>query len=182
MSLTLRGVVNNDPDNPEGLVPSDYSTYQIVEKNDLVFKLIDLENLRTSRVGLVPERGIMSSAYIRLVSCHSGVQRYFYLQYFDLYLRGVFNQIGSGVRSTLSSMDLLEMPILEPPLAEQVAIVAYLDNLTSDIDAAIARTRREIELLEEYRTRLIADVVTGKLDVREAAADLPDIRSDEIQS
>ena len=69
-----------------------------------------------------------------------------------------------------------------PPLAEQAAIVAYLDNLTSDIDAAIARTRREIELLEEYRTRLIADVVTGKLDVREAAAELPDIRSDEIQS
>ena len=39
---------------------------------------------------------------------------------------------------------------------------------------AIARARRQIELLEEYRTRLIADVVTGKLDVRAAAARLPD--------
>ena len=61
-----------------------------------------------------------------------------------------------------------------PPLPEQTAIVEYLDKATANIDAAIARTRREIDLLNEYRTRLIADVVTGKLDVREAAARLPD--------
>ena len=51
LSLTLRGVVKNDPENPEGLVPKDYRTYQIFNRGDLVFKLIDLENLRTSRVG-----------------------------------------------------------------------------------------------------------------------------------
>ena len=56
-----------------------------------------------------------------------------------------------------------------PPLPEQVAIVKYLDKATADVDAAIARARRHVELLREYRTRLIADVVTGKLDVREAA-------------
>ena len=48
-----------------------------------------------------------------------------------------------------------------------------------DIDSAIARARRQIELVQEYRTRLIADVVTGKLDVREAAAQLPDEGDDE---
>ncbi len=53
-----------------------------------------------------------------------------------------------------------------PPLAEQAAIVEYLDRTTADVDAAITRARRQIELLEEYRTRLIADVVTGKIDVR----------------
>ena len=56
-----------------------------------------------------------------------------------------------------------------PPLPEQVAIVEYLDKATADVDAAIARAKRHVELLREYRTRLIADVVTGKLDVREAA-------------
>ena len=45
---------------------------------------------------------------------------------------------------------------------------------TAGIDAAITRARRQIELLREYRTRLIADVVTGKLDVRETTANLPD--------
>ena len=52
--------------------------------------------------------------------------------------------------------------------------LAYLDRATKRPVEAIARTRRQIELVEEYRTRLIADVVTGKLDVREAAARLPD--------
>lgn len=61
-----------------------------------------------------------------------------------------------------------------PPLPEQTAIVEYLDAQTAKIDAAIAAARREIELLREYRTRLIADVVTGKLDVREVAAQLPE--------
>ena len=66
-----------------------------------------------------------------------------------------------------------------PPLPEQTAIVEYLDKATADIDAAIVRARRQIELLQEYRTKLIADVVTGKLDVREAAAQLPDEADDQ---
>ena len=61
-----------------------------------------------------------------------------------------------------------------PSISEQTAIVAYLDKATADIDAAIDRARREIELLSEYRTRLIADVVTGQMDVRETADGLPD--------
>lgn len=61
-----------------------------------------------------------------------------------------------------------------PPFLEQSAIVAHLDKATASIDTAIERTRRQIELMEEYRIRLISDVVTGKLDVREAAAQLPE--------
>ena len=61
-----------------------------------------------------------------------------------------------------------------PPLTEQAAIAAHLDKATAAIDAAVACARRQIELLREYRARLIADVVTGKLDVREATANLPD--------
>ena len=85
-------------------------------------------------------------------------------------------------RYGLSHSGILSAAIPLPPVEEQAAIVAHLDKLTSDIDAAIAHTRREIELLEEYRTRLIADVVTGKLDVREAAANLPDVNPDDLQS
>ena len=66
----------------------------------------------------------------------------------------------------------LKVPI--PPLSEQIAIAEYLDKTTTRIDAVIARTQREIELINEYRTRLIADVVTGKVDVRETAAKLSD--------
>ncbi len=61
-----------------------------------------------------------------------------------------------------------------PPPDEQALISSYLNNAVAKIKQAIVNTEREIALLHEYRTRLIADVVTGKLDVREAAKNLPD--------
>ena len=61
-----------------------------------------------------------------------------------------------------------------PHFSEQTAIVSFLDSATADFDAAATSAQRETSLLREYRTRLIADVVTGKLDVREAASRLPD--------
>jgi type I restriction enzyme S subunit len=60
-----------------------------------------------------------------------------------------------------------------PTLAEQMAILGCLTRAQAPILSAISRLEREINLLREYRTRLVADVVTGKLDVREAAARLP---------
>jgi type I restriction enzyme S subunit len=56
---------------------------------------------------------------------------------------------------------------------EQKHIMAQLDIDLSGVKTAISRLEREIELLREYRTRLVVDVVTGKLDVRTAAAQLP---------
>jgi type I restriction enzyme S subunit len=61
-----------------------------------------------------------------------------------------------------------------PSLEEQQKIVAQVEASTGFFNTAITRLEREIELLREYRTRLVADVVTGKLDVREAAKNLPD--------
>ena len=57
--------------------------------------------------------------------------------------------------------------ILLPPLPEQGSIVQHLERVNTDIDTGVSLARRQIELMEEYRTRLIADVVTGKIDVRE---------------
>ena len=62
-----------------------------------------------------------------------------------------------------------------PPDAEQAYITKHLDEISANIDSAIAHTERNVDLLTEYRARLIADVVTGKLDVREAAAALPEV-------
>ena len=74
-----------------------------------------------------------------------------------------------GTKDGLSLDDVKNYQILLPPLDEQLAIVEQVDKASADIDAAIAHARRQIELVQEYRTKLIADVVTGKLDVREAA-------------
>ncbi len=67
-----------------------------------------------------------------------------------------------------------------PSLKEQNSILAHVDEATSKLTTTISRLEREIELLREYRTRLIADVVTGKLDVREAAARLPEDAPPEV--
>ena len=72
----------------------------------------------------------------------------------------------------------LDIRILCPPRPDQDTIAQHLERATAAIDAEIARARRQIELVQEYRTRLIADVVTGKLDVREVAAQLPDEADD----
>ena len=58
------------------------------------------------------------------------------------------------------------LPIPCPPLEEQAAIVRHLDRATANIDTAINKAQRQIDLLREYRICLIADVVTGKVDVR----------------
>ena len=70
--------------------------------------------------------------------------------------------------------DIKALLIAVPPVSEQDRIAAVLDDEQSKIAVAIGNCRREQALLHEYRTRLIADVVTGKLDVREAAAALPE--------
>ena len=66
---------------------------------------------------------------------------------------------------------LKRLPVPFPPLSEQAAIVKHLERSATAIDTAIARARRQIGLLREYRERLINDVVTGKLDVRKAQVD-----------
>jgi type I restriction enzyme S subunit len=65
------------------------------------------------------------------------------------------------------------LPIVHPPAEEQRRIVDAIQQETRDLNDTASRLEREIDLLREYGIRLVADVVTGKLDVREAAARLP---------
>lgn len=74
--------------------------------------------------------------------------------------------------------DFYDIRLPVPSVPEQVKTVAELDLALATTTAALEATEREISLLREYRTRLIGDVVTGKLDVREAAARLPDEAED----
>ena len=87
--------------------------------------------------------------------------------------------VNPGAVPSVNEGQLEVLPVLVPPLHEQAAIIEYLDKATTDIDSAIVRARRQIDLVQEYRTRLIADVVTGKLDVREVAAHLPEEPDDQ---
>ena len=86
----------------------------------------------------------------------------------------LIDEAGHGTRR-LPTERWREIVIAVPPVEEQANIVECLDNRTAAIDTTISHNQRQIDLLSEYRTRLISDVVTGKLDVRETAAALPEV-------
>ena len=100
------------------------------------------------------------------------------------FLHHVFNsklfehQSGAFLTSTINQLTLTilcNIRVPWPPEVEQQEVVNYLGGVTAEYDAAVGCAKREVDLLPEYRARLIADVVTGKLDVREAAAGLPEV-------
>ena len=166
LSLTLNGVIDRDINNFEGLQPESFDGYQEFKKDNLVFKLIDLENISTSRVGLVHRDGLMSPAYIRLEKKKDINVKYYYYNYFDYYKKNIFNFLGSvGVRSALNSSDLLEMEVLNLEKQEQEKIANFLEEKTSQFDLIISKKERLIERLEEAKKSLISEVVTGKVKV-----------------
>jgi type I restriction enzyme S subunit len=91
-------------------------------------------------------------------------------------VRWQFAIAANGVtRYGLSRGSIKELVLAVPDIVEQEAIAAHLDAATASIRSTERDIQREIALIQEFRTSLIADVVTGKLDVRAAAAGLPEI-------
>ena len=87
------------------------------------------------------------------------------------------NALATGIRErstgfTYLTLALQYLPL--PPLTDQHAIADNINLQTSTFTTEITRTHRQIDLMNEYRTRLIADVVTGRIDVRDAVVELPD--------
>ena len=87
--------------------------------------------------------------------------------------RKLLSPLYSGLRNTIRPSKFLGVKTPVPPRDEQAAIVRYLDCADRRIRRCIQARQRQIELLNEYWTRLLTDIVTGKLDVRDAAAELP---------
>lgn len=104
-------------------------------------------------------------------------------EYLQAFLAGSYRQLRSmsddsgSTRGALTCEDLKYLKVPAPPPAEQAAIVDEIRSASHSIDAARVRANREIDLIREYRTRLIADVVTGKLDVR--GVELPELEETE---
>lgn len=159
LALTLNGVIKRSKDDSEGLQPEKFEGYQILCKNELVFKLIDLENVKTSRVGLSPYTGLVSPAYIVLSNNFSD-NRFFYHWFMSMYYNEVFNHLGGeGVRSALNAKDVLSLPVPDIQLDEQRRIADYLDRKCSQIDDIIARQQAVIEKLKAYKLSKINEII-----------------------
>ncbi len=164
LALTMRGVIKRSKEDSEGLQPEKFEGYQILEKNELVFKMIDLENVNTSRVGLSPYTGLVSPAYI-VLSNELNDNRYSYYWFMFMYYQEIFNHIGGdGVRSALSAKDMLSLPIPNVSEEEKIKIADYLDHKCQQIDSYIFKQEQIIEKLNEYKLSIITESVTHGLD------------------
>lgn len=164
LALTMNGVIRRSKDDSEGLQPEKFEGYQILRKNELVFKLIDLENVKTSRVGLSPYTGLVSPAYIVLTNTQED-NRFYYYWFMFMYYNEVFNHLGGdGVRSALNARDLLVLPVPNITAEHRTRIADYLDAKCTKIDAVIARQQEAIEKLKAYKLSVITEAVTKGLN------------------
>ncbi len=161
LALTLNGVIKRSKEDITGLQPEAFNSYQVLRKGELVFKLIDLENVSTSRVGLSPYDGIVSPAYIVIEGregCSTRFGEYFFL---SMWQREVFNHMGDdGVRSSLNAGDLLNISYVYPNFSEQERIADYLDQQCAHIDAVIEKTKASIEEYKKLKQAVITQAVT----------------------
>lgn len=173
LSLTKRGVIVRDLSEMRGKFSADMGTSQEVRSGDLVFCLFDVpETPRT--VGLSQHDGMITGAYTVMECSDLEMAKFLELFYIAMDDRKLLSPIYSGLRNTIPKDRFLGAKTPIPPKSERAVILAVVQNETASLNQTVSRLEREIELLREYRTRLVADVVTGKLDVRDAAARLPD--------
>lgn len=165
LALTLNGVIKRNKDDAEGLQPKQFDGYQYLRKNQMVFKLIDLENVNTSRVGLCPfDEGMVSPAYIVLKNKQSD-NRYYHYYFLSLWHNEIFNHLGGdGVRSALNAKDLLNILTFDISTEIQQQIADYLDKKCGEIDRVIDVEKSVIERLKEYKQSIITEAVTKGLD------------------
>ena len=166
LSLSYGNIVRKDINTTGGLLPASFDTYQIVEPGNIVLRLTDLQNdQRSLRVGLVKEEGIVTSAYVCLgISNKSLVlPEYLYRLLHTYDIKKLFYSMGGGIRQGLNWQGLKKIEILLPPISEQRAIVEYIDRKCGNINSLISELEAEIAYLKEYKQRLIADAVTGKI-------------------
>ncbi len=164
LSLTLKGVVKRDMDNPEGKFPASFDTYQAVEPNDFIF--CNFDNEETPRaVGLSPYKGMITGAYDVLSRKNPKLIDGFLIYYF-LYIDDAkrFKPLYKGLRKTVPFDSFMSYKIPVPSLKEQDAIVSYLDTTTAKIDAAIAQQQKMIDLLNERKQIIINRAVTKGLN------------------
>ena len=176
------GVRIRDVDNStRKQIMSDRTKYKRAARGDIAYNMM---RMWQGAVGVCPVDGLVSPAYVVARPFNDIEARYYsnlfrttaYMGEVDRHSRGIVKD-----RNRLYWEDFKQIASPYPPPDEQVRIADAIEQQTATVDETMAKVAHEIDLIREYRSRLIADVVTGKLDVREAAARLPD-EQDERES
>ena len=165
LSLSYGRIVVKPPEKLHGLVPESFETYQVVDPNDIIVRSTDLQNDWNSlRIGLVKDRGIITSAYICLNVNGSLTPEYAHLLLHSYDLMKIYYGMGSGLRQNLDITDFKYLPIPVPPPAEQHAIAHFLDHFDRRVNRFIRAKRQLIALLNEQKQAIIHRAVTRGLN------------------
>ena len=163
-----QGVILRDIEDKESnhnFIPDDLSGYKVVRKGQ--FAMNKMKAWQGS-YGVSDYTGIVSPAYFIFDIAFENLEYFHYAIRSKVYVN-FFAQASDGIRVgqwDLQMDKMKEIPFIVPPADEQNAIVQYIKQALPQYDAAIAKLTEEVAVLEEYKNKIIADAVTGKIDVR----------------
>lgn len=169
-----QGVILRDVEDKEAnhnFIPDDLSGYKVVRKGQ--FALNKMKAWQGS-YGVSDYIGIVSPAYFIFDIAFENLEYFHYAIRSKVYVN-FFAQASDGIRVgqwDLQMDKMKEIPFIVPPADEQIAIVKHIKQALPQYDAAIEKLTEEVAVLEEYKNKIIADTVTGKIDVR--GIDIPE--------
>lgn len=181
LSLTLNGVIVRDLTQLKGKFPASFDSYQEVRVGDLVMCLFDVDETPRT-VGLSQHDGMITGAYDVFAARDPLVARFAELQLLALDAGKKLKPLYRGLRKVVPTSSLAGAPLCIPPRHRIEGIIEAVATRTASTDRALSSLDSEIELLREYRARLISDVVTGGKDVRAEARRLRDVDPVELAS
>lgn len=162
------GVILRDIEDTESnhnYIPDDLSGYKVVKKGQ--FAMNKMKAWQGS-YGISDYTGIVSPAYFIFDMAFENLEYFHYAIRSKVYVN-FFAQASDGIRVgqwDLQMDKMKEIPFIIPPSDEQNAIVEHIKNTLPTYNNAIEKLTAEVEVLEEYKAKIIADTVTGKIDVR----------------
>ena len=162
LSLSLKGVIKRDMENPEGKFPAEFDTYQEVKEGDFIFCLFDVEETPRT-VGLSSYHGMITGAYT-IFETNNVDKKFIYYFYLNLDSNKRLKPLYKGLRNTISKETFFSFNTFIPPLSEQQKIAQFLDDKTSKIDQAVDLAEKQIALLKEHKQILIQNAVTRGLN------------------
>ena len=169
-----QGVILRDVEDKEAnhnFIPDDLSGYKVVRKGQ--FAMNKMKAWQGS-YGVSDYTGIVSPAYFIFDIAFENLEYFHYAIRSKVYVN-FFAQASDGIRVgqwDLQMDKMKEIPFIVPPADEQIAIVKHIKQALPQYDAAIEKLTEEVAVLEEYKNKIIADTVTGKIDVR--GIDIPE--------
>lgn len=166
LSLSTRGVIIRDLSEGKGKFPKDFSTYKIVSPDNLVFCLFDVDETPRT-VGHSQHKGMITGAY-NIFSVKNANISFLYHLFLSFDNRKSLKPLYKGLRKVIPLPSFMSMPIFLPSLEEQETIVKYLDEKAEQINLLISKTEASIARMKEFKQSLIADAVTGRINVQPA--------------